>query len=145
LLRSIVASALCIVSVLALAGGRIAAITAHTPQMGEVDLIALHPRPPYEKKAWINDYRLIMGDLHGSASASARRPVVIAGDLNATLDQAPLRRMHAMGFADAVDQLNLGFQPTWPADGSVRIHGIRIPAVFRLTTFSLHPIWSLPH
>jgi endonuclease/exonuclease/phosphatase (EEP) superfamily protein YafD len=108
-------------------------VTVHTPQLGDVDLIALHPRPPYEKRGWMDDYELITGYLLSSASATrGKRPVVVAGDLNATLDHAPIRRMRAMGFTDAVDQLNLGFEPTWPAEGSVRIHRIPIPALVQI-------------
>lgn len=41
-------------------------------------------------------------------------PVVLAGDLNTTLDHAPLRRLLADGFADAARASNAGWQPTYP-------------------------------
>lgn len=41
-------------------------------------------------------------------------PVVLAGDLNTTLDHAPLRRLLGEGFADAARTANAGWQPTYP-------------------------------
>ena len=111
-------------------GGGSRVVTAHTPQLGDVDLVALHPSPPYQKGAWIADYERIIAYLlerYGESASLATRPVVVAGDLNATLDHAPIRRIGALGFTDAVDQLNLGFQPTWPAAGSMRLFGIPVP------------------
>lgn len=106
------------------------AVTAHTPHMGDVDLVALHPSPPYQKEAWIADYEQITAYLlnrDAGSAGRAGRPVVVAGDLNATLDHAPIRRIRELGFSDAVEQLNLGFQPTWPAAGSIRLFGIPVP------------------
>jgi endonuclease/exonuclease/phosphatase (EEP) superfamily protein YafD len=116
-------------------GGESRAVAVSTPQLGEVDLIALHPRPPYEKQGWIADYEQITAyllDHHAAGSDAARRPAVIAGDLNATLDHAPLRKISAFGFTDAVDQLNLGFRPTWPASGCVRVFGIPVPPLVQI-------------
>jgi endonuclease/exonuclease/phosphatase (EEP) superfamily protein YafD len=41
-------------------------------------------------------------------------PLVVAGDFNATLDHAPMRRLLGLGLADAARQANSGWQPTWP-------------------------------
>jgi endonuclease/exonuclease/phosphatase family metal-dependent hydrolase len=109
-------------------------VTVQTPQLGNIDVLALHPTPPYQKGGWTADYKRITTYIrdHYSAGAAARNSVIIAGDLNATLDHAPIRRIRAMGFADAADQLNLGFQPTWPAPGSVRRFGISIPPLVQI-------------
>jgi endonuclease/exonuclease/phosphatase (EEP) superfamily protein YafD len=111
-------------------GGDSRVVTVHTPELGNVDIVALHPTPPYQEGAWAADYERITSDLrhrYAATAGTSTRPVVIAGDLNATLDHAPLRSIQALGFADAVDQLNLGFKPTWPAPGSVRRAGISVP------------------
>ncbi len=41
----------------------------------------------------------------------------VLGDLNATLDHAPLRRLVDAGWRDAVELANGGFLPTWPSHG----------------------------
>jgi endonuclease/exonuclease/phosphatase family metal-dependent hydrolase len=41
--------------------------------------------------------------------------LVVAGDFNATLDHAPMRRLAGLGLSDAARQANAGWQPTWPA------------------------------
>jgi endonuclease/exonuclease/phosphatase (EEP) superfamily protein YafD len=116
-------------------GGGSRAVTVRAPQLGDVDVIALHPRPPYEKQGWIADYQQITAYLlnkYPASSDAARRSAVIAGDLNATLDHAPLRKITALGFTDAVDELNLGFRPTWPARGCVRVLGIPVPPLVQI-------------
>jgi endonuclease/exonuclease/phosphatase family metal-dependent hydrolase len=116
-------------------GGASRAVTVHTPQFGNVDLVALHPIPPYQKAGWSADYERITDYLRGRYAAGAalhNRPVIIAGDFNATLDHAPIRRIMAMGFRDSADQLNLGLQPTWPAPGSVQRFGISVPPLVQI-------------
>lgn len=50
-------------------------------------------------------------------------PIVLAGDLNATLDHGPMRDLLRDGFADAARQANAGWQPTWPSDPATD-HGL---------------------
>jgi endonuclease/exonuclease/phosphatase family metal-dependent hydrolase len=110
-------------------------VTVRTPQFGDVDLVALHPTPPYREAGWTADYERITDYLRAHYAANAalhNRPVVIAGDFNATLDHAPIRRIRAMGFMDSADQLNLGIQPTWPAPGSVQRFGIPVPPLVQI-------------
>lgn len=54
------------------------------------------------------------------------RPLILAGDFNATLDHAPLRRLMAEGLRDAFVEGGTGFGATWP-----RWDGI-VPPVMRL-------------
>ncbi|MER6949820.1 endonuclease/exonuclease/phosphatase family protein [Nonomuraea sp. NPDC000554] len=44
---------------------------------------------------------------------------VLAGDFNATLDHAPMRRLLARGYKDAADTVGAGLVPTWPANKRV--------------------------
>ncbi|TFD30671.1 endonuclease/exonuclease/phosphatase family protein [Cryobacterium cryoconiti] len=53
-------------------------------------------------------------------------PLILAGDFNATLDHAPLRRLLAEGLRDAFVEGGTGFGATWP-----RWDGI-VPPVMRL-------------
>ena len=56
--------------------------------------------------------------LRAQASATAGRPLrILAGDFNATLDHAELRRLLATGYRDAADQVGRGLIPTWPYYG----------------------------
>jgi endonuclease/exonuclease/phosphatase (EEP) superfamily protein YafD len=111
-------------------GGDSRVVKVHSPTMGDVDVVALHPTPPYQEGAWTADYERITTHLrnrYASSTSLVKQPVIIAGDFNATLDHMPLRGIQALGFSDAVDQLNLGFQPTWPAPGSVQRAGFSVP------------------
>ena len=40
---------------------------------------------------------------------------ILAGDFNATLDHAELRRVLGRGYADAGDELGSGLRATWPS------------------------------
>ena len=42
-------------------------------------------------------------------------PRVLAGDFNATLDHAELRRLLDRGYRDAAEQAGVALRPTWPA------------------------------
>ncbi len=54
--------------------------------------------------------------------------MVLAGDFNATLAHAPVRRILDLGFADAAVQVNAGWSPTWPSGGYERRLGVTVPA-----------------
>jgi endonuclease/exonuclease/phosphatase (EEP) superfamily protein YafD len=51
-----------------------------------------------------------------AALATIPGSVVVAGDFNATRDQAPFRDLESDGFLDAADQAGAGFGPTYPND-----------------------------
>lgn len=86
-------------------------LAAHTAQPG-IDVVA-----------WRQDHALIARQLR-----TIRGPHLLVGDLNATLDHAPLRRLLASGMADAAQQANSGWQPTWPSPA--RTHFRRLPLPF---------------
>ena len=112
------------------AGSR--SLRVSTPQLGVVTLIALHPTPPYLGADWTRDYGQIVSYLRERAPAAVDLPTVIAGDFNATLDHAPVRRIEGLGFTDSVVQTNGGFGPTWPAADSVRKLGVAIPPLVQI-------------
>ena len=91
--------------------------------------------PRTREAGWTADYERITDYLRAHYAADTalhNRPVVIASDFDATLDHAPIRRIRAMGFTDSADQLNLGFQPTWPAPGSVQRFSIPVPPLVQI-------------
>lgn len=79
---------------------------------GAVDVVSAHPAPPLPGRTdrWVRDLGLV-------PPAPRSGPVrVLAGDFNASLDHAPLRRVLATGYRDAADDVGRGWMPTWPTD-----------------------------
>jgi endonuclease/exonuclease/phosphatase (EEP) superfamily protein YafD len=83
---------------------------------GDVELIAVHPPPPLRRRiaTWDDDLRALpAADPDGVLR-------ILAGDFNATLDHAELRRLIDTGYEDAAATVGDGLRPTWP-------QGRRIP------------------
>lgn len=76
-------------------------------------LLAAHAAPPTHERIeeWHADHTWIL-----DAARELHADVVI-GDLNATLDHEPMRRLVGAGWRDAEELVNGGFAPTWPALG----------------------------
>ena len=94
--------------------------------LGEVTIAAIHTRPPYDPDAWRTDHDQVHAALT-RLRADRDSAVVLAGDFNATLAHAPMRRLRDLGFTDAAVQVNAGWSPTWPAGGHERRLGITVP------------------
>ncbi|NHC22347.1 endonuclease/exonuclease/phosphatase family protein [Nocardioides sp. IC4_145] len=78
---------------------------------GGLTLLAVHPSAPTDAADWRRDHRTVR-------RAAVRSDAdLVVGDLNATLDHTPLRRLVDAGYRDAVELANAGFQPTWPENG----------------------------
>ncbi|WP_344597888.1 endonuclease/exonuclease/phosphatase family protein [Actinomadura vinacea] len=80
-----------------------------------VEITAVHPVPPISSAAyrqWRRDILLLPAA--APSAPGGRAPVrVLAGDFNATLDHATLRRLTSRGYADAADRAGAGLVPTW--------------------------------
>jgi endonuclease/exonuclease/phosphatase family metal-dependent hydrolase len=87
--------------------------TLDVPGAAPVRLTAAHPPAPLGPDAarWRHDLREVPpATPHGQVG-------IVAGDFNATLDHAPLRRLIGEGFTDAADATGQGLVPTfrpWP-------------------------------
>ena len=81
------------------------------PGATPVEFMAVHPLAPASagrQKRWRADMRAL-------PAATPRAELrVLAGDFNATLDHAELRRLIDTGYADAADVVGDGLRPTWP-------------------------------
>ncbi|MDP2775755.1 MAG: endonuclease/exonuclease/phosphatase family protein [Nocardioides sp.] len=90
---------------------------------GDLDLLAVHPAPPQLFHDWGKDHRMVL--------TAAQEPGVdlIAGDLNATLDHAPLRALADAGFRDTAELANQGLAATWPVDGGFPVLSWLPPSV----------------
>lgn len=103
-----------------------------SPCLGPVDVVAAHPTQPVSPTQWAEDHtRLRSAVLQrppdpGSAAAV---PLVVVGDLNATRDHAPLRRLAEIGLRDAVEIANGGWRPTYPLGGTERRLGVPVPLI----------------
>ena len=110
-----------------------------------VDLVAVHAFPPER------------GDrLRRGAQISARfRPAtpdgrlrILAGDFNATLDHAELRRILDTGYQDAAAQVGAGLHGTWPrgrAFPGLAIDHVLVDERLGVRAVSIHTIPGTDH
>ena len=101
-------------------------VELEAPGLGAVTIAAVHTRPPYDADAWRHDHEQVRTALAG-VRADADRAVVVAGDLNATLAHAPVRRLVDLGLTDSAVQANAGWSPTWPSGTHQRRLGLAVP------------------
>ncbi|WP_347352479.1 endonuclease/exonuclease/phosphatase family protein [Intrasporangium sp.] len=99
--------------------------------IGPATLFALHPVQPYRPGVWSEDGARVVEAVRTSL-AHDPDPTIVAGDLNATLDHWPVRALESLGLTDAVDAVNGGFQPTFPAGGQERRLGIAVPPLVQI-------------
>lgn len=102
-------------------------VELQAPGLGAVTIAAVHTRPPYDPDAWRHDHDQVRTAL-AAVRADADRAVVVAGDLNATLAHAPVRRLVELGYTDSAVQANAGWSPTWPSRAHQRRLGLTVPA-----------------
>jgi endonuclease/exonuclease/phosphatase family metal-dependent hydrolase len=97
--------------------GRIAAPQRQTNPLAaarigrEVEIYAVHPRAPIRRRAttiWRAELRAL------PPATPDGRIRILAGDFNATLDHAELRRLLDTGYEDAADAVGAGLSATWP-------------------------------
>ena len=103
-------------------------------RVGDVGLFAVHPAYPLDIAAWRADHAALL------AAAADLAPDVLLGDFNATLDHAPMRRLHDAGYRDATELSGSGWQPTWPASGS-GLQGL-LPPVVQIDHVLVDDGWS---
>jgi endonuclease/exonuclease/phosphatase (EEP) superfamily protein YafD len=85
------------------------------PSGRSVQLICAHIPPP--KPPWLprcaERWQAELGRLPPPGTQPGDLPVVLAGDLNATMDHAPLRGVLRRGYRDAACEVGNGLVPTW--------------------------------
>jgi endonuclease/exonuclease/phosphatase (EEP) superfamily protein YafD len=81
-------------------------------------IVVVHlPGPwPWPIDDWRRDLRRLPHTLLKEAEAAGSGPVIIAGDLNSTIDMRPFRALLRNGYRDAAEQSGAGIVPTYPAD-----------------------------
>jgi endonuclease/exonuclease/phosphatase (EEP) superfamily protein YafD len=76
-----------------------------------VYLACIHAAPP--KPPWSPGATARWRSQLSALPAPGDRPLILAGDFNATLDHAQFRRLLRRGYADAASQAGNGLSPTW--------------------------------
>jgi endonuclease/exonuclease/phosphatase (EEP) superfamily protein YafD len=110
-----------------------------------VEVAAVHPPPPLRRAlpAWRRDLRA----LPSATPNGALR--ILAGDFNATLDHAELRRLLDTGYVDAADEVGAGLKGTWPRGRRfpppVAIDHVLADARIGVRSFSVHAITGTDH
>jgi endonuclease/exonuclease/phosphatase (EEP) superfamily protein YafD len=79
-----------------------------------IELVDVHPYPPLGPN--VVQWNEALAAL---PSASPDRVRILAGDFNASLDHASLRKLLDRGYKDAADRVGAGLIPTWPANKRV--------------------------
>ena len=82
-------------------------------QLGDHTLLAVHPVAPVSPTSagqWRSEHRTIL------AAAESAHADIIVGDLNSSVDHAPIRALEDAGYRDAAELDNSGWLPTWPAN-----------------------------
>ncbi|MBO2445985.1 endonuclease/exonuclease/phosphatase family protein [Actinomadura barringtoniae] len=89
------------------------------PSGRRLEVTAVHPVPPISAES-LHDWKRDLGELPSArppaeaSAGNASGPVrILAGDFNATLDHATLRKLIGRGYADAADRAGEGLIPTW--------------------------------
>ncbi|MBS1894348.1 MAG: endonuclease/exonuclease/phosphatase family protein [Actinobacteria bacterium] len=82
---------------------------------GGLRIAAVHPIPP-RHSAWVGEWEEVLSTL---PSGGRGTPWLLAGDFNATFDQAPFRELVDRGYRDAGETAGKGLDATFPADGSL--------------------------
>jgi endonuclease/exonuclease/phosphatase (EEP) superfamily protein YafD len=108
-----------------------------------IEIAAVHPPPPLRGSAWRGDLRALPPAMPGGPLR------ILAGDFNATLDHAELRRLVDTGYVDAADEVGAGLQPTWPQGRRfpppVTIDHVLADRRCGVRSFSVHEIEGADH
>lgn len=82
--------------------------------LGKLVIMGAHPsNPVQDARVWLRDSQAVL-DL--AEAVGGKYPRVLAGDFNATLESATLRKFLGRGFSDAAATAGSGWQPTYPAN-----------------------------
>ena len=126
-------------------GSRTNPLAVAIAQLGDtrVELVAVHAPAPLRGHVaeWRADLRALP-----PAGGTLR---ILAGDFNATLDHAELRRLLDTGYEDAADEVGAGLRATWP-DGRrfpppVAIDHVLADERSGVREFSVHPLPGTDH
>lgn len=108
---------------------------------------SVHPCAPFG----LSQLDCWRADLAAQPPAAPDGPIrVLAGDFNATLDHAALRRLIATGYRDAAASVGAGLTPTWGAYGRRKVPPVTLDRVLAdrrvgVRGVSVHPLPDSDH
>jgi endonuclease/exonuclease/phosphatase (EEP) superfamily protein YafD len=88
---------------------------------GDLFLVAAHPGPPQDPERWREEHATL------TAWALRQAPALVVGDLNATADHVPMRRLSGAGYRSVTELTNEGWRPTWPAGSDAQVGPVTVP------------------
>lgn len=100
------------------------AVEVRDPAGEPFTLLAVHPAAPVDPSVWRADHEAVL------AAAERTGADLVVGDLNATLDHAPMRALEDAGWRDVTEQADAGWQPTWPSNGL--FESLPLPALVQI-------------
>ncbi|MFB9894722.1 endonuclease/exonuclease/phosphatase family protein [Planobispora takensis] len=95
-------------------GHNMPAAVITVPGAKPIEFVDVHPYPPLGGQ--VHDWTAAIEAFPPAAADKIR---ILAGDFNASLDHAVLRRFLDQGYADAADRAGKGLIATWPAGRSI--------------------------
>ncbi|UUO02956.1 endonuclease/exonuclease/phosphatase family protein [Mycolicibacterium novocastrense] len=88
--------------------------TLDIPRQNIAPLVAVaHTRNPWHTDEWSSDMGAL-GSVFDDLRQRTAEAVLVAGDLNSTLDMRSLRRLLRNGYRDGAEQAGAGWTPTFP-------------------------------
>jgi endonuclease/exonuclease/phosphatase family metal-dependent hydrolase len=124
-------------------------VTVHVPGAQPVPVESVHPVPPARGDRIADWTAGLRGQTPATPDGMAR---VLAGDFNATLDHAELRRLIDTGYRDAASVVGRGLTPTWPYAGGlqgvappVAIDHILVDRRIGVRTFDAYTVANTDH
>lgn len=94
--------------------------------LGSLTVLGVHPISPVQVSEWRRDHAAVL------EAAVASDADLVVGDLNATTDHEPLRRLADEGYRSATELANEGWQPTWPVHGRTSLWGLPLPHLVQI-------------
>ncbi|MEV4379026.1 endonuclease/exonuclease/phosphatase family protein [Streptosporangium sp. NPDC049644] len=114
------------------------------PGAKPVEIIDVHPFPPLGRQVY--DWTAALDALPSAAPDTIR---ILAGDFNASLDHAAMRRFLDRGYQDAADSAGEGLTPTWPVNKRVppliTIDHVVVDRRVGVNTVSVHSVPGTDH
>jgi endonuclease/exonuclease/phosphatase (EEP) superfamily protein YafD len=125
---------------------KMARAEATLPGGRKLRIVAVHPIPP-RHSAWVGEWEEVLASL---PSGGRGVPWLLAGDFNATFDQAPFRELVDRGYRDAGETAGKGLDATFPADGSflpppITIDHILADERFGIVEYEVEPLPNSDH
>ncbi|WP_093170491.1 endonuclease/exonuclease/phosphatase family protein [Sinosporangium album] len=125
-------------------GHNMPAASMELPDGSSVEVVAVHTYTPLGRQ--LSAWEAGLDALPGSSPDVVR---VLAGDFNASLDHAAMRRVLDRGYVSAADRVGNGLTGTWPANGRlfpfITIDHVLVPDRVNVVDLSVHDVPGTDH